>query len=151
MRLIYENIQLLDWRMLIMWLIGFILIFLAIKKKLEPTLLLPIGFGVIIVNTAPLYDGALVTLFNNCVSNELFPVILFIGIGAMIDFGPLLANPKLMLFGAAAQFGIFLTFSLASLFFELPEAAAIGVIGAADGPTAIVVSQKLLGSLREMD
>jgi oxaloacetate decarboxylase beta subunit len=85
-------------------------------------------------------------LFEAGISNELFPLILFIGIGAMIDFGPILSNPKLMIFGAAAQFGIFLTFCLASLFFDLPAAASIGIIGAADGPTAIVVAQKLLGN-----
>ena len=127
----------------IMWLIGGLLIYLAIKKDMEPTLLLPMGFGAIIVNIPAIYHGALETLFKAGISNELFPLILFIGIGAMIDFGPILSNPKLMIFGAAAQFGIFLTFSLASIFFDLPDAASIGIIGAADGPTAIVVSQKL--------
>ena len=134
-----------DWKAIVMWLIGGLLIYLAIKKDMEPTLLLPMGFGAIIVNIPVVYEGALSTLFDAGISNELFPLILFIGIGAMIDFGPILSNPKLMIFGAAAQFGIFFTFCLASLFFSLPEAASIGIIGAADGPTAIVVAQKLLG------
>lgn len=143
-----ENISLLaDWRYVVMWIIGGVLIFLAIRYEMEPTLLLPLGFGTILVNI-PLSgaiggEGALTTLFNAGISNELFPLILFIGIGAMIDFGPLLSNPKLMIFGAAAQFGIFFTFCVASMFFGLNDAASIGIIGAADGPTAIVVSQKL--------
>ena len=150
MEILYENVLLLfqngGWQRMVMWLIGGLLIYLAIKKDMEPTLLLPMGFGAIIVNIPAIYEGALSTLFSAGISNELFPLILFIGIGAMIDFGPILSNPKLMIFGAAAQFGIFFTFSLASLFFELPEAASIGIIGAADGPTAIVVAQKLLGN-----
>lgn len=158
---IYENFQ---WQMLVMWAIGGILIYLAIKKDMEPTLLLPIGFGAILVNLPgvmnqivdeagkPVLDafgnvqydaGPLSTLFGAGISNELFPLILFIGIGAMIDFGPLLSNPKLMIFGAAAQFGIFFTFCLASVFFDIKDAASIGIIGAADGPTSIVVAQKL--------
>ena len=87
--------------------------------------------------------GALITLFKAGIDNELFPLILFIGIGAMIDFGPLLSNPKLMIFGAAAQFGIFFTLCLASIFFDLNDAASIAVIGAADGPTSIIVAQEL--------
>ncbi|MDD6251107.1 MAG: sodium ion-translocating decarboxylase subunit beta [Oscillospiraceae bacterium] len=131
-----------------MWIIGGILIFLAIKKDMEPTLLLPMGFGTILVNLpfsgAIGEDGALEILFNAGIANELFPLILFIGIGAMIDFGPLLTNPKLILFGAAAQFGIFMTLSLASLFFpESKDAASIAIIGAADGPTSIVVANTL--------
>ncbi len=147
MELLYENLLLLlengGWQRMVMWLIGGLLIYLAIKKDMEPTLLLPMGFGAIIVNIPAIYDGALSTLFSAGISNELFPLILFIGIGAMIDFGPILSNPKLMIFGAAAQFGIFFTFSLASLFFEMNDAASIGIIGAADGPTAIVVAQQL--------
>ncbi len=135
------------WKYVVMWAIGALLIFLAIKKDMEPTLLLPLGFGTILVNIpfsgAIGAEGPLTTLFNAGIANELFPLILFIGIGAMIDFGPVLSNPKLMIFGAAAQFGIFFTFCLASLFFDLPDAASIGIIGAADGPTAIVVAQKL--------
>ena len=134
---------------IVMWGIGGLLIYLAIKKDMEPTLLLPMGFGAILVNLpfsgAVGPHGPLTTLFNAGISNELFPLLLFIGIGAMIDFAPILQNPKLMLFGAAAQFGIFMTLSLASLFFTPEEAASIGIIGAADGPTAIVVGQKLLG------
>ena len=149
MEILYEGILGLfqngGWQRVVMWLIGGLLIYLAIKKDMEPTLLLPMGFGAIVVNIPQIYEGALSTLFKAGISNELFPLILFIGIGAMIDFGPILTNPKLMIFGAAAQFGIFFTFSVASLFFELPEAASIGIIGAADGPTAIVVAQKLLG------
>ena len=142
------------WKYLVMWVIGGILIYLAIRHDMEPTLLLPMGFGTILVNIpfsgAIGEEGALTTLFNAGIANELFPLILFIGIGAMIDFGPLLTNPKLMIFGAAAQFGIFFTFCLASMFFTQNEAASIGIIGAADGPTAIVVANKLLGSESEI-
>ena len=135
------------WRYMAMWLIGGTLIYLAIVKDMEPTLLLPMGFGAILVNI-PNVDlisehGALTTLFNAGIANELFPLLLFIGIGAMIDFGPLLSNPKLMLFGAAAQFGIFFTLCMASMFFDLKDAASIAVIGAADGPTSIFVAQML--------
>lgn len=152
---LYQNaIDNFDYRMLIMWAIGGLLIFLAIKKNMEPTLLLPIGFGVILVNL-PLsgvvdrvvnglpQEGALSILYKAGIANELFPLILFIGIGAMIDFGPILANPKLMIFGAAAQFGIFFTLCTSSMFFDIKDAAAIATIGAADGPTAIVVAQML--------
>ena len=149
MEILYEGIvelfTIVGLKRVIMWLIGGLLIYLAIKKDMEPTLLLPMGFGAIVVNIPGLYHGALNTLFDAGIANELFPLILFIGIGAMIDFGPVLSNPKLMIFGAAAQFGIFFTFSLAALFFDMKEAASIGIIGAADGPTAIVVAQKLLG------
>jgi oxaloacetate decarboxylase beta subunit len=143
------------WKYIVMWLIGGLLIYLAIKKEMEPTLLLPLGFGTIMVNLpfsgaidqwidgVLTTEGPLSTLFNAGIANELFPLILFIGIGAMIDFGPVLSNPKLMIFGAAAQFGIFLTMSLASIFFDVNDAASIGIIGAADGPTAIVVAMKL--------
>ncbi|MBE6765975.1 MAG: sodium ion-translocating decarboxylase subunit beta [Ruminococcaceae bacterium] len=127
-----------------MWLIGGLLIYLAIKKNMEPTLLLPMGFGAILVNLPK--SGAIETietLFNAGIANELFPLLLFIGIGAMIDFEPLLTNPKLMIFGAAAQFGIFLTFGLACLFFDVKDAASIGIIGAADGPTSIFVANTL--------
>ncbi len=141
----------LTWQMLVMWALGATLIYLAIRHDMEPTLLLPMGFGAILVNlplsgavTQGAEIGTLDVLFNAGIANELFPLILFIGIGAMIDFGPLLTNPKLMLFGAAAQFGIFLTMSLAALFgFSLQDAASIGIIGAADGPTAIFVANTL--------
>ncbi len=153
--ILYKNLLDMDFRYIIMWIIGGVLIYLAIKKDMEPTLLLPIGFGTILVNlpnsgaitqtlsNGTVEEGALTTLFDMGIANELFPLILFIGIGAMIDFGPLLSNPKLMIFGAAAQFGIFFTLCLASIFFEQNDAASIAIIGAADGPTAIVVANKL--------
>lgn len=148
------QIPAMDWaKMVIMWVIGGILIFLAIKKDMEPTLLLPLGFGAILVNL-PLAastgvisaEGPITTLFNAGIANELFPLLLFIGIGAMIDFGPLLSNPKLFLFGAAAQFGIFFTFSIAALIspmlgFDITDAASVAIIAAADGPTSIFVAQ----------
>ena len=149
MEYLYENILLLDWKMVVMWVIGGLLIYLAIKKDMEPSLLLPMGFGAILVNlpmsgavTQGTEEGVLDVLYNAGIANELFPLLLFIGIGAMIDFGPLLQNPKLLVFGGAAQLGIFLTLSLACLFgFDLQDAASIGIIGAADSPTAIFVSQ----------
>lgn len=144
MELLYENILQITWPQVAMWVIGAALIYLAIAKDMEPTLLLPMGFGAILVNLP--FSGAvetLETLFNAGIANELFPLILFIGIGAMIDFGPLLSNPKLMIFGAAAQFGIFFTLCLASMFFDINDAASIAIIGAADGPTSIVVAQAL--------
>lgn len=135
-----------NWKMIIMWLIGGVLIYLAIKKQMEPTLLLPIGFGAILMNFPNSgIAEPLETLYNAGIANELFPLILFIGIGAMIDFGPLLNNPKLMIFGAAAQFGIFFTLCAASMFFPDDVAASISIIGAADGPTSIVVANTLLG------
>ncbi|MGN0741356.1 MAG: sodium ion-translocating decarboxylase subunit beta [Candidatus Fimadaptatus sp.] len=148
-----ENFTALTWQMVVMWLIGGALIFLAIKKEMEPALLLPMGFGAILVNLP--FSGAtevLDTLYNAGIGNELFPLLLFIGIGAMIDFGPLLSNPRMLLFGAAAQFGIFFTLSAASLMgFDLTDAASIAIIGAADGPTSIVVANhfgtKYLGAI----
>ena len=147
---LYQYIVQITWQQVVMWAIGGLLIFLAIKKEMEPTLLLPMGFGTIVVNfphsgviTQGDEAGMLDILFDAGIANELFPLLLFIGIGAMIDFSPILTNPKLMLFGAAAQFGIFFTFCLASIFFPQNDAASIGIIGAADGPTAIVVAQKL--------
>lgn len=152
---LWEYVSQITWQQIVMWIIGGILIFLAIKKEMEPTLLLPMGFGTIIANfpDSAAIDkvvenvveehGFLSTLFKAGISNELFPLLLFIGIGAMIDFGPVLSNPKLMVFGAAAQFGIFFTLCLASIFFEQKDAASIAIIGAADGPTSIVVAQKL--------
>ena len=147
---LWENIAQLfqdgGWKMVVMWIIGGVLIFLAIKKQMEPTLLLPMGFGAILVNlpnsgAAEVVDHLFEIGIN---SHELFPLILFIGIGAMIDFEPLLTNPKLMLFGAAAQFGIFFTLCMASLIgFDLPDAASIAIIGAADGPTSIFVANML--------
>ncbi len=142
---LFEPMGAITWQQIVMWVIGGVLIYLAIKKEMEPTLLLPLGFGAILVNL-PLNtfvgeEGPLSVLFNAGIANELFPLLLFIGIGAMIDFGPLLSNPKLLLFGAAAQFGIFMTMSLATLLgFSLTDSASISIIGAADGPTSIVVA-----------
>ena len=143
----------ITWQMAVMWVIGGILIYLAIKKDMEPTLLLPMGFGAILVNL-PLSGATevLETLFSAGIANELFPLLLFIGIGAMIDFGPLLSNPRLLLFGAAAQFGIFFTLIVARLIgFDLHDAGAIAIIGAADGPTSILVANafgtKYLGAI----
>ena len=150
---LFENSMLLfqdgGWKMLVMWIIGGLLIFLAIKKEMEPTLLLPMGFGAILVNLPESGAKEVIDhLFDIGInSHELFPLILFIGIGAMIDFEPLLTNPKLMIFGAAAQFGIFFTMSMASLFgFEMNDAASIAIIGAADGPTSIFVANMLNSS-----
>lgn len=136
------------WQQAVMWVIGGVLIYLAIKKEMEPSLLLPMGFGAILVNIpfsgAVGEEGAIDILFNAGIANELFPLLLFIGIGAMIDFSPLLSNPKLLLFGAAAQFGIFFTYSMASLFGFAPnDAGSIAIIGAADGPTSIFVANEL--------
>jgi oxaloacetate decarboxylase beta subunit len=133
---------------LIMILVGGVLIYLAIKKDFEPVLLLPIGFGAILANL-PLTgithaDGFLGVLYEAGIRTELFPLLIFIGIGAMTDFGPLLENPKMAILGAAGQVGIFGTLLLAlSLGFDLNEAASIGIIGAIDGPTAIYVSSRL--------
>ena len=151
---LFSNFGNLTWQMVVMWVIGGLLIYLAIVKKMEPSLLLPMGFGAILVNL-PLSGaitqgdtvGPISALFEAGMSNELFPLLLFIGIGAMIDFGPLLSNPKMLLFGAAAQFGIFFTMVAAVLLgFDLADAASIGIIGAADGPTSILVSQVLHSS-----
>lgn len=143
--ILYQNLLEFNWQNLVMILIGLVLIYLAIKKEMEPTLLLPMGFGTILVNI-PFSDalvGPIKTLYNAGIANELFPLLLFIGIGAMIDFGPLLTNPKLMLFGAAAQFGIFFTLAMARMFFPELDAASIAIIGAADGPTSIAVANTL--------
>lgn len=149
---LFSNVFNITWQQAVMWIIGAVLIYLAIVKDMEPSLLLPMGFGAILVNlpmsgaVTQIYDGVreigvIDILFNSGIANELFPLLLFVGIGAMIDFGPLLSNPKLMIFGAAAQFGIFFTFSLAAAFgFDIKDAASIGIIGAADGPTSIFVA-----------
>ncbi|HPA94087.1 MAG TPA: sodium ion-translocating decarboxylase subunit beta [Petrotogaceae bacterium] len=132
-----------------MMVIGAVLIYLAVKKDYEPALLLPIGFGAIMVNIP--FSSAqevLNTLFNAGIATELFPLLIFIGVGAMIDFTPLLQNPVMLLFGAAAQFGIFFTMLIAGFFgFSLKEAASIGIIGAADGPTSIYVASKFAKNL----
>ncbi len=153
MEFLIEGLGMLEWQQVVMWIIGGILIFLAIKKEMEPTLLLPMGFGAILVNlplsgviTQGESKGILDVFFRIGIDHEfaeMFPLVLFIGIGAMIDFGPILSNPKLMIFGAAAQFGIFFTLTMASLFFDMKDAASIAIIGAADGPTSIVVANTL--------
>lgn len=155
MEFLWEGLLSITWQQVVMYLVGAVLIWLAIKKDYEPALLLPMGFGAILVNL-PLSGvlnqtmqgvgethGIIQWLFEIGIeASEAFPLLLFIGIGAMIDFGPLLSNPKMFLFGAAAQFGIFFAISLASLLgFDLKDAASIGIIGAADGPTSILVSQ----------
>jgi len=145
-------------KMMVMWALGGLLIYLAIKKDMEPTLLLPMGFGAILVNLpfsgaitqtveGIVEHGPLSILFDAGIANELFPLLLFIGIGAMCDFGPLLSNPKLLFFGAAAQVGVFVTLLLAAVIgnffpgtFSLQDAASVAAIGAADGPTAILIA-----------
>ena len=157
MDFLLSGIMAITWQQLVMYLVGAILIYLAIEKGFEPALLLPMGFGAILVNI-PLSGvldqtlegvgqthGIIQWLFETGIeASEALPILLFIGIGAMIDFGPLLSNPKMFLFGAAAQFGIFFTISIAALLgFNIADAASIGIIGAADGPTSILVSQIL--------
>jgi len=149
------------WQDLVMIAIGLILIYLAIAKNYEPTLLLPMGFGAILVNiplssaitqldpaTGEAVEGVLNVFFQAGIATEIFPLLIFIAIGAMIDFSPLFRSPSLLLFGAAAQFGIFMTMVLASfLGYDLREAASIGIIGAADGPTSIVVASRFAPNL----
>ena len=138
---LFSNVANFTWQQLLMIAIGATLIYLAIKKEMEPTLLLPMGFGAILVNLPFVNTEAIETLFNAGIATELFPLLLFIGIGAMIDFGPLLSNPKMFLFGAAAQFGIFFTFIMARLIgFTLQDAGSIAIIGAADGPMSIYLA-----------
>ena len=155
MEFLWEGVMAITPQQVVMYLIGGLLIWLAVKKEYEPALLLPMGFGAIMVNL-PLSgvinqvtegigetQGIIQWLFETTISaSEALPILLFIGIGAMIDFGPLLSQPIMFLFGAAAQFGIFFAICAASLMgFELRDAASIGIIGAADGPTSILVSQ----------
>ena len=155
MDFLLSGLMAITWQQLVMYAVGGLLIYLAIAKGFEPSLLLPMGFGAILVNL-PLTGvldqtiegvgnthGIIQWLFESGIeTSEALPILLFIGIGAMIDFGPLLSNPKMFLFGGAAQFGIFITILLAAaLGFELSDAASIGIIGAADGPTSILVSQ----------
>ena len=136
------------WGNALMIIIGLVLIYLAIVKEYEPVLLLPIGFGCILANlgmaASATGDGFLSVLYRAGIQSELFPLLIFVGVGGMIDFSPLLAQPHLALLGAAGQFGIYGTLILATLIgFNLNEAASIGVIGAIDGPTAIYVAGKL--------
>ena len=159
MSFLLEGITAVTWQQAVMYVVGIILIWLAVKKEYEPSLLLPLGFGAILVNLP--YSGVVDQMVQGKVpaagiiewlfktgieASEAMPILLFIGIGAMIDFGPLLSQPVLFLFGAAAQFGIFAAIRIACLMgFDLRDAASIGIIGAADGPTSILVSQ-VLGS-----
>ena len=157
MEFLYEGLLSVTWQQVVMYCVGAVLIWLAIEKEYEPSLLLGMGFGAILVNL-PMSGvlnqitegvgethGIIQWLFECGIeASEAFPLLLFIGIGAMIDFGPLLSNPKLFLFGAAAQAGIFLTIIIAAVLgFDIRDAASIGIIGAADGPTSILVSQVL--------
>lgn len=145
-----QGILNIHWQNMVMLGVGIVLIYLAIAKEYEPLLLLPIGAGCILANLPVSMlighgdePGMLQFLYNVGVGNELFPLLIFIGIGAMTDFGPLLENPKMVLLGAAGQFGIFLTLILALLLgFDKLEAASIGIIGAIDGPTSIVVASQ---------
>lgn len=159
MEVLLSGIMSITPKQIAMIIIGGILLYLAISKKFEPTLLLPMGFGVIMVNL-PLsgaitqmvngtpIEGILDLLFEQGIATELFPLLIFIGIGAMIDFGPLLQKPFMIFLGAAAQFGIFFTIIIALLLgFEMNEAASIGIIGAADGPTSIFVASQLARNL----
>lgn len=157
MDFLVSGILAITWKQAVMYLIGLILIWLAVKKEYEPSLLLPMGFGAILVNLPASgvlnqyiegvgeTNGIIEWLFSIGIeASEALPIILFIGIGAMIDFGPLLSKPVLFLFGAAAQFGIFAALLVAVLLgFDLKDAASIAIIGAADGPTSILVSQIL--------
>ena len=157
MEFLWNGLLSITWQQAVMYAVGLLLIYLAIEKDYEPALLLPMGFGAILVNIpfsgalnqmmegVGETDGIVQWLFETGIeASEAFPLLLFIGIGAMIDFGPLLSNPKMFLFGAAAQFGIFFTIVVAAfLGFDIRDAASIGIIGAADGPTSILVSQVL--------
>lgn len=157
MEFLWNGLLSVTWQQIVMYAVGILLIYLAIEKDYEPALLLPMGFGAILVNLPSSgvlnqvmegvgeVEGIIEWLFNVGIGvSEAFPLLLFIGIGAMIDFGPLLSNPKMFLFGAACQFGIFFTIFAATLLgFDIKDAASIGIIGAADGPTSILVSQVL--------
>lgn len=157
MDFLLNGIMSVTWQQVLMYGVGILLIWLAVKKEYEPALLLPMGFGAILVNlpfTGVInqtlagvgeVNGIIEWLFEVGIeASEALPILLFIGIGAMIDFGPLLSQPVMFLFGAAAQFGIFIAICAATLMgFDLTDAASIGIIGAADGPTSILVSQIL--------
>ncbi len=145
---LFEGITSLTWGNISMFMVGLALIWAAIKKEYEPMLLLPIGFGIILANfpgsAAVGEHGVLTYLMEHGIKNELFPVLIFVSIGAMMDFGPLLSRPSMICFGFAAQFGIIVTMLFARMLgFDLGAATAIGIIGAADGPTTIVVANKL--------
>ncbi len=154
MDLFSNMIAAVTWQNMVMMLVGAFLLYLSIEKNFEPTLLLPMGFGTLLVNLplssaidqmagSELVEGALSMLFRMGIATEILPLLILIAVGAMCDFGPLLANPKVFLFGLAAQMGIFLTMGIALLLgFDVYEAASIGIIGAADGPTSIYVSTR---------
>ncbi|CDZ75562.1 Na+-transporting methylmalonyl-CoA/oxaloacetate decarboxylase [Peptoniphilus sp. ING2-D1G] len=143
----------ITWQNAVMFLVSFILLYLAIKKEFEPLLLLPIAFGMMLSNlpaadlmleTEPWYDQGVLRIIYGGVKSNLFPCLIFMGVGAMTDFGPLIANPISLLLGSAAQFGIYIAFIVAiALGFTPQEAASIGIIGGADGPTAIFVTNSL--------
>ena len=157
MEFLISGILTVTWKQVVMYIVGIVMIYLAIKKEYEPSLLLPMGFGAILVNLPASgvlnqlvegvgeTNGIIEWMYHVGIeASEALPIILFIGIGAMIDFGPLLARPILFLFGAAAQFGIFAALLFAVILgFDLKDAASIGIIGAADGPTSLLVSQIL--------
>lgn len=138
---------------LVMWLIAFVLLYLAIKKKYEPLLLLPIAFGILVVNLPLTFlmepeHGLIWFFYHYGIEQDIIPPLIFLGLGAMIDFGPLIANPKTLLLGAGAQVGLYVTFFAAILFgFNLQEAASIGIIGGADGPTTIYLTSKMAPQL----
>ena len=154
MEALFGNVTNIIWQQVVMWVLGGLLIYLAIRKNMEPALLLPMGFGTLLVNLplssaidqmagTEVVEGALSMLFRMGIATEILPLLILIAVGAMCDFGPLLANPKVFLFGLAAQMGIFLTMGIALLLgFNVYEAASIGIIGAADGPTSIYVATR---------
>lgn len=148
---------LVTWKMAVMWLVALVLLYLAVYKGFEPLLLVPIAFGALIANLPSMgmvnlphhgQPGGLYYYLSKGITWEIFPPLIFLGVGALTDFGPLIANPRTMLLGAAAQVGIFITFLGASLLgFTAKQAAAIGIIGGADGPTAIFMCNKLAPEL----
>ncbi len=149
---LFSGLTAMTWREAVMLVIGGVLIYLAVKKEYEPVLLLPIGFGAILSNipgsSAIGEHGFLTTLYETGIVTELFPLLIFIGIGAMVDFGPLFEQPSMLFFGAAAQFGIFFTMAMAvASGFVLKDAASIATIGTADGPTAIYVATRFAPDL----
>ncbi|EHL68308.1 sodium ion-translocating decarboxylase subunit beta [Cloacibacillus evryensis] len=154
-----HTFEAVTWQSLVMMGVGGLLIYLAVKKEFEPNLLLPMGFGTILVNLplssaldqiagGKLIEGALSMFFKIGIATEIMPLLILIAVGAMCDFTPLLSNPKMFLFGLTAQMGIFLTMGLALFFgYNVYEAASIGIIGAADGPTSIYVSSRFAPNL----
>jgi sodium ion-translocating decarboxylase beta subunit len=157
MGLVETGLGALYWGHPVMWLIAFGFIYLGIVRKYEPLLLVPIGFGILLVNMplGGLFDyvngmpeGLLSKIFTYLIAGEIVPCFIFLGLGAMTDFGPLIANPKTLLLGAAAQFGVYFIFFMALLLgFNIKEACSIGIIGGADGPTTIYLSAKLAPNL----